>query len=96
MYHTQAQRPLAKMPVVDIKARLVDGKYHDVDSSERAFETVGSMALREAMMHGAPILLEPIMAVEVVAPQDYTGDVIGDLSSRAGTVNGIEPRSSGV
>ncbi len=91
-----AQGPLAKMPVVDIKARLVDGKYHDVDSSERAFETVGSMALREAMMHGAPILLEPIMAVEVVAPQDYTGDVIGDLSSRAGTVNGIEPRSSGV
>jgi elongation factor G len=91
-----AQGPLAKMPVVDIKARLVDGKYHEVDSSERAFETVGAMTLREAVMRGAPILLEPVMAVEVVAPQEYTGDIIGDLSARAGTVNGIEPRSSGV
>ena len=88
--------PLAKMPVVDIKARLVDGKYHEVDSSERAFETVGSMVLREAMMRAGPVLLEPVMAIEVVAPQEYTGDVIGDLSARAGTVNGIEPRSTGV
>ncbi len=88
--------PLAKMPVVDIKARLIDGKFHDVDSSERAFETAGFMVLREAMMRAGPVLLEPVMEVEVVAPQDYTGDVIGDLSARAGTVNGIEPRSTGV
>ncbi len=88
--------PLAKMPVVDIKARLVDGKFHEVDSSERAFETVGSMVLREAMMLAGPVLLEPVMAVEVVAPQEYTGDIIGDLASRAGTVNGIEPRTTGV
>jgi len=88
--------PLARMPVVDIKARLVDGKFHEVDSSERAFESAGALALREAMLRAAPVLLEPVMAVEVVTPQEYTGDVIGDLSARAGTVNGIEPRATGV
>jgi len=88
--------PLAKMPVVDIKATLVDGRYHEVDSSERAFETAGSLALREAVLRGGPVLLEPVMKVEVVAPQEYTGEVIGDLSARAGTVSGIEPRTTGV
>jgi elongation factor G len=88
--------PLAKQPVVDIKATLVDGKYHEVDSSERAFHTAGSFALREGVLRGGPILLEPVMAVEVVAPQEYTGDVIGDLSARAGTVSGIEPHVPGV
>lgn len=90
------QGPLAKMPIVDLKATLVDGKYHEVDSSERAFETAGSMALREGVQRGGPVLLEPIMRVEVVAPQEYTGDIIGDLSARAGTVTGIDPRSTGV
>jgi len=88
--------PLAKQPVVDIKATLVDGKYHEVDSSERAFQGAGWLALREGVMRGAPILLEPIMKVEVVAPQEYTGDVIGDLSSRAATVTGIEPHTPSV
>jgi elongation factor G len=90
-----AQGPLAKQPVVDIKATLVDGRYHEVDSSERAFYTAGSLALREGVLRGGPVLLEPVMRVEVVAPQEYTGDVIGDLASRAGTVTGIEPHSSG-
>ncbi len=87
---------LAKMPVVDIKATLIDGKYHDVDSSDRAFEGAGSMALREALARGGSVLLEPVMRVEVVAPQDFVGDIIGDLGGRAATVQGIEPRASGV
>ena len=90
-----AQGPLAKQPVVDLKATLVDGKYHEVDSSERAFYTAGAQALRDGVLRGAPVLLEPVMRVEVVAPQEYTGDVIGDLSARSGTVTGIEPHSSG-
>jgi len=88
--------PLAKQPVVDVKARLVDGKYHEVDSSERAFRTAGAIAIRNGMLKGGPVILEPIMKVEVVAPQDYTGDVIGTLSSRAANVVGIEPRTTGV
>ncbi len=86
--------PLANQPVVDIKATLVDGKYHEVDSSERAFETAGLFALREAMRRGTAALLEPVMAVEVVAPQEYTGDIIGDLAARAGAVSGIQPRGT--
>jgi len=89
------QGPLAKQPVVDIKATLVDGRYHEVDSSERAFESAGALALREAMQRGGAILLEPIMSVDVVAPQEYTGDVVGDLASRAGKVSGIQPRGTG-
>ena len=88
--------PLAKHPVVDIKATLVDGKYHEVDSSERAFEIAGSLALKNGVLRGAPIILEPIMKVEVVAPQEYTGDVIADLSGRIATITGIEPRLAGV
>ncbi|MHB0859434.1 MAG: elongation factor G [Anaerolineae bacterium] len=87
---------LAKQPVVDIKATLVDGKYHEVDSSERAFEMAGSIALKNAMAKGGAILLEPIMKVEIVAPQEYTGDVIGELAGRAATVTGIEPITTGV
>ena len=90
------QGPVAKQPVVDIKATLVDGKYHEVDSSDRAFQTAGAMAFREGMLKGNPVVLEPVMKVEVVTPQDYTGDVIGDLSARAALVNGIEPRTAGV
>jgi len=88
--------PLAKHPVVDLKVALVDGKYHEVDSSERAFQTAGAIGLRSGVLKANPIILEPIMRVEVVAPQEYTGDVIGDLTSRAALVTGIEPRSTGV
>lgn len=86
--------PYAKQPVVDLKVRLVDGKFHEVDSSDRAFQAAGSIALREAVLRGRPVLMEPMMQVEVVAPQDYTGDVIGDLSGRAAVISGIEPRSA--
>jgi len=84
---------VAKQPLVDIKVTLVDGKSHDVDSSERAFATAASMALRSAVAKAGPILLEPIMHIEVVAPEDYTGDVIGDLSSRTASITGIESRN---
>ncbi|MGD8491853.1 MAG: elongation factor G [Anaerolineae bacterium] len=85
--------PLAEQPIVDIQVSLVDGKYHEVDSSERAFATAASMALRQAVSWAGPILLEPVMSVEVVAPEEYTGDVIGDLSSRAASITGIESRN---
>jgi elongation factor G len=81
---------LAGFPTVDVKAILVDGNYHDVDSSEMAFKIAGSMGYKEAARRAAPVLLEPIMAVEVVTPEDYMGDVIGDLSSRRGRVEGME------
>jgi elongation factor G len=84
---------IADQPIVDIKVSLVDGKAHDVDSSERAFSIAASMALRDAVRRGNPILLEPIMRVEVVAPDDYTGDVIGDLSSRTASITGIDNRN---
>jgi elongation factor G len=84
---------LAEQPMVDMKVMLVDGKSHDVDSSERAFHTAASMALRKAVSQASPILLEPIMRVEVVTPDDYTGDVIGDLSARAASIAGIEIRN---
>jgi elongation factor G len=84
---------LAKHPVVDVKVSLVDGKAHDVDSSERAFRTAASMAVREALSHAGPILLEPVMRLEVVIPDDHTGDVIGDLSARAASISGIESRN---
>jgi elongation factor G len=81
---------LAGYPVVDVKARLVDGSYHDVDSSERAFKIAGSMAFKEAMKRAKPKLLEPVMAVEVVTPDDYLGDVMGNLNSRRGRVEHLE------
>jgi elongation factor G len=85
---------LAGYPVVDIRARLVFGSYHDVDSSEMAFKIAGSMCFKEACRKAHPVLLEPIMSVEVVTPDDYMGDVIGNLSSRRGKVEGMEQRGS--
>ncbi len=87
---------IAGFPIVDVKATLYDGSFHEVDSSEMAFKIAGSMALKEGMQQGRPILLEPIMAIEVVAPEEYTGDVIGNLSSRRGLIGGMEMRSEGL
>ncbi len=83
---------LAGYPVVDVKVRLVDGSYHDVDSSEMAFRISGSMAIKNALKKAGPVLLEPMMAVEIVVPEEYMGDVIGDINSRRGKVAGILPR----
>jgi elongation factor G len=83
---------LAGYPVVDVKATLYDGSYHEVDSSEMAFKIAGSMAFREAAKKAEPVLLEPIMSIEVVTPEEYMGDVIGDLSSRRGKIQNIEKR----
>src|SRR3954449_11689043 len=85
---------LAGFPVVDVRIELVDGSYHDVDSSEMAFKVAGSMAFKEGMKRANPKLLEPVMAVEVVTPDDYLGDVMGDLNSRRGRVEGLEPRGN--
>jgi elongation factor G len=84
---------LAGYPVVDIKVKLYDGSFHDVDSSEMAFKIAGSMAFKEGCRKASPVLLEPIMDVEVVTPDDYLGDVMGDLSSRRGRIEGISQRS---
>ncbi len=84
---------LAGYPVEDVKATLTDGKYHDVDSSEMAFKIAGSMAFKEAARKANPVILEPIMEVEVVTPDDYMGDVMGDLSSRRGRIEGMLQRS---
>jgi elongation factor G len=86
----------AGYPMVDVRVKLVDGKYHDTDSSEIAFKVAGSLALQEAAKRAKPVLLEPIMAVEVVTPQEFVGDVIGDLSRRRGRVEGQEPRGNAV
>jgi len=87
---------LAGYPVVDFRAVLYDGKYHDVDSSDMAFKIAGSLAFKEAMKQARPSLLEPIMHVEVYAPDQYSGDVMGDLSSRRGRISGSEARGSNV
>ena len=76
----------------DVKVTLYDGSYHDVDSSEMAFKIAGSMAFKEACRKAKPVLLEPVMAVEVVVPEEYMGDVIGDLNSRRGRIEGMELR----
>ncbi|MFV0523583.1 MAG: elongation factor G [Acidimicrobiales bacterium] len=83
---------LAGYPTVDVRVTLLDGKYHDVDSSEMAFKIAGTMAFKQAARQAKPVLLEPIMAVEVVTPEDYMGDVIGDLNSRRGRVGQMEAR----
>ena len=83
---------LAGYPMVDVKVQLVFGSYHDVDSSEIAFKIAGSMAFKEAARRAGPVLLEPVMSVEVVTPADYMGDVIGDLSSRRGKIQGMDQR----
>ena len=84
---------LAGYPVVDLKVTLYDGSFHEVDSSEMAFKIAGSMALKEAFKKASPIILEPIMKVVVIVPEEYMGDVIGDLSSRRGTIQGMEDRN---
>jgi elongation factor G len=84
----------AGYPMVDVRVTLTDGSYHDVDSSEMAFKVAGSMALREAARRAKPVLLEPIMAVEVVTPEEFMGDVIGDLNRRRGRIEGMEPRGN--
>ena len=85
---------LAGFPVVDLKVTLIDGAYHEVNSSALAFEIASRMALREALQKGGPVLLEPIMKVEVVTPEDYTGSVIGDLNSRRGQIQGQDMRGN--
>ncbi|ULH14863.1 elongation factor G [Deinococcus sp. KNUC1210] len=86
--------PMLGFPVVDMKVSLYDGSYHEVDSSEMAFKIAGSMALKEAVQKGAPALLEPIMRVEVTVPDDFMGDIIGDLNSRRGQIQGMEARGN--
>jgi len=86
---------LAGYPVVDVRVELYDGSYHDVDSSEMAFKIAGSMAFRDGAMKASPVLLEPIMHVEVVTPEDYMGDVMGDLNRRRGLPQGMEDTVSG-
>ncbi len=85
---------LAGFPVVDVKVQLVDGSYHEVDSSEMAFKIAGSMAIKEGLRKASPALLEPMMAVEVVTPEDFMGDVIGDLNRRRGHIDSMEPRGN--
>ena len=84
----------AGYPMVDVRVTLTDGKYHDVDSSEIAFKVAGSLAVQEAARRAKPVLLEPVFAVEVVVPEEYMGDVIGDLNRRRGRVHGMEPRGN--
>ena len=84
----------AGYPVVDVKATLTDGKYHETDSSEIAFKVAGTLAMKEACKLAKPIIMEPIFAVEVVTPEDFMGDVIGDLNRRRGRVHGMEPRGN--
>jgi elongation factor G len=86
---------IAGYPVVDVKVTIIDGSYHDVDSNEMAFKIAGSMAVKEGVRKAKPVLLEPIMKVEVVTPEDYSGDVIGDLNRRRGQIQGMEDGHSG-
>jgi elongation factor G len=86
---------LAGFPVVDVKCTLFDGSYHDVDSNENAFKMAASMAFKDGMRKASPVLLEPMMSVEVETPEDYTGTVMGDLSSRRGMVQGMDDMAGG-
>ena len=85
---------IAGYPLIDIKARLFDGSYHDVDSNEMAFKVAASMALKNAISKVRPVLLEPIMRVEVVIPEEYLGDIMGDITSRRGRVEGMDARGN--
>jgi elongation factor G len=87
---------VAGYPVVDIHVRLYDGSYHEVDSSEMAFKLAASMAFKEGLQKGHPVLLEPVMKVEVVIPDEYLGDIIGQLNARRGEILGMEPRPGNV
>jgi len=89
-----ASGPKAGYPVVDVAVAVTDGSYHAVDSSEMAFETAASMGLRAALEQGSPVLLEPVMKLEVVTPEEYLGDVMGDISGRRGSVLGAEARAN--
>jgi elongation factor G len=89
-----ARGVLAGYPVIDVAASLFDGSYHDVDSSGPAFEVAASMAFQDAAVKAGIHLLEPVMTVEVVVPEDYMGDVIGDLNSRRGRITGMNPRGN--
>jgi elongation factor G len=84
---------LAGYPMVDVKVALYDGSYHDVDSNEMAFKIAGSMAFKEAARRASPVLLEPVMHVEVVVPEEFMGTIIGDLNSRRGRIEGMEHRA---
>jgi elongation factor G len=86
---------MAGYPVVDVKVTLIDGSYHDVDSNEMAFKIAGSMGFKDGFRRAKPVLLEPIMKVEVVTPEDYSGDVIGDLNRRRGQITGMDDSLSG-
>jgi elongation factor G len=87
---------LAAYPVVDVKVTLFDGSFHEVDSSENAFKMAGSIAFKDGMRKAGPILLEPMMAVEVETPEDFMGNVVGDLSSRRGMIQGMEDQVGGI
>ena len=87
-----AAGPLGGYPILDVKVELYDGSYHEVDSSEMAFKIAGSMALKEAVLKASPVLLEPFVKVEIVTPDDYLGDVMGDVSSRRGNIKGMTPK----
>src|SRR5205085_5045721 len=84
---------IAGYPMIDVKVTLYDGSYHEVDSNEMAFKIAGSMAFKEAARKASPVLLEPVMAVEVVTPEDFAGTIMGDLSSRRGRIEGMEHRA---
>merc|ERR1711960_43117 len=88
--------PLAGFPVIDFKVALIDGKFHDVDSSVLAFEIAARMAMREGLRKAGAKLLEPIMKVEVITPEEYTGGIIGDLTSRRGQVSGQDTRGNAI
>jgi elongation factor G len=85
-----AKGAIAGFPIVDARVRLFDGKFHDVDSSEMAFKIAGSLAFKNAVVQADPCLLEPIMTLEVTVPDEYTGDVMGDINSRRGRVSGVD------
>ncbi len=87
---------IAGYPIVDVKVQLIDGSYHEVDSSEMAFKIAGSMAVKEAVKRASPVIIEPVMAVEVVAPKEFVGTVVGDLTRRRGRIAGTEPRPGGL
>jgi len=87
---------IAGYPVTDIKVALLDGSFHEVDSSELAFKVAGSMAFKEGVQRGKPVLLEPVMRAEVVVPEAHVGDVTGDLSARRAQIEGIEARPGGI
>ena len=85
---------IAGYPLIDVKARLFDGSYHDVDSNEMAFKIAASMALKNAAAKCNPVLLEPMMKVEVIIPEEYMGDIMGDITSRRGRVEGMDARGN--